>query len=431
MADRHKQLFINETVKDQMLSQLKYYYINGWPTRTKVKSNVSQFYKFRNEIFVEEDIVYFKNQIVVPDSLKKFVLNKVHEGHMGVSKTIAKAKTLFYWIGMSTDIKNFVSKCWLCEKYQNRKPKEPLILVPQPSLPFEKVATDILEYASTSYLVLIDYYSKWIELVKLKYKNSDEIISVLKTIFSIHGIPKVLIADNMPFNSEKLRNFANNWSFEIKTSSPYYPRSNGLAERAVGICKKMLKKCLDGKIDLNTCLLEYRSTPVMNSTYSPAELLFSRKLKTKLPIRNEQLKPKLVKNYKNVLVKKSEQNKKYYDKNVRPFNYQFKTGDNVVYRNNNVWLPAKVINQYETPRSIVIRDENNRIKRRNTIDLRTSQNEPVFRQVKEEPIENPVVHFENQKTDTQINVNGNSNVGPYITKYGREVKPTQRLNFHS
>lgn len=46
----------------------------------------------------------------------------------------------------------------------------------------------------------------------------------------------------MPYSSYKLQQFANDWGFKITTSSPYYPKSNGLAEKAVGIAKNLLKK---------------------------------------------------------------------------------------------------------------------------------------------------------------------------------------------
>ena len=65
-------------------------------------------------------------------------------------------------------------------------------------------------------------------------------------IFSIHGIPVKLMSDNVAYNSLEFKNFARKWNFEIVTSSPYYPKS-GLAEKGVGICKKMLIKGNESK----------------------------------------------------------------------------------------------------------------------------------------------------------------------------------------
>lgn len=111
-----------------------------------------------------------------------------------------------------------------------------------PEIPFYKIAIDIAEFGGKSYLVVVDYYSRWIEVLKLYNKTSDAVIEALKELFSRLGVPKQLLADNMPFSSYKFIEFSNEWNFQVVTSSPHYPQSNGLAERRVAIAKDMLKK---------------------------------------------------------------------------------------------------------------------------------------------------------------------------------------------
>lgn len=110
---------------------------------------------------------------------------------------------------MSKDIQQFVSKCKTCEKFSNKNIKEPLIQHERPNIPFYKVAADILTFGNHDYLVVVDYYSMWIELVKLNGKTSQEVITKLKVIFSSHGISTIFGSDNMPFNSIEFRQFAN------------------------------------------------------------------------------------------------------------------------------------------------------------------------------------------------------------------------------
>jgi len=66
---------------------------------------------------------------------------------------------------------------------------------------FYKIAIDIAEFGGKIYLVVIDYYSRWIEILKLFSKTSDAITVVLKELFSRLGVPKQPIADNMQFSS--------------------------------------------------------------------------------------------------------------------------------------------------------------------------------------------------------------------------------------
>lgn len=117
-----------------------------------------------------------------------------------------------------------------------------MIVRQQPSRPFQHVACDLLNYGNKYYLVLVDMYSKWIELVKLPSKTASAVIAELKKIFPVHGIPVKVFVDNNPYNSLEFKLFAKSWGFEPVYSSPHYHQSNGLAEKAVGICKSLLKK---------------------------------------------------------------------------------------------------------------------------------------------------------------------------------------------
>jgi hypothetical protein len=173
-----------------------------------------------------------------------------------------------------------------------------------PNLPFEKIAADILTYQSRDYLVVVDYFSKWIELVELKNKDTTTIIKKLKNIFITHGIPKILIADNMPFNSLIFKEFSKKWNFQIITSSPHYPKSNGLVKKAVHIAKQLIKKKIEENKDLDIAILEYRCTPIPGLEVSPAEILMDRLLRSRLPISNSNLKPKISENIKEKLVNK-------------------------------------------------------------------------------------------------------------------------------
>ena len=146
-------------------------------------------------------------------------------------------------------------------------------------------------------MVLIDYYSKWIELIQLPSKIAKAVIHVLKPIFATHGIPTIFRADNMPYDSMEFRDFSCRYDFKLVTSSPLYPKSNGLAEKAVGICKQMLKKAQDLELDIYTLLMEYRNTPILNSKFSAAQLLFSRLTKTTLPISDKLLELRIVQNF--------------------------------------------------------------------------------------------------------------------------------------
>lgn len=205
----------------------------------------------------------------------------------------------------------------------------------------------------------------------MKGKQASNVIAELMQIFSRFGIPKIVIADNMPFGSFECTEFAKNLDFEFVNvnSSPHYPKSNGLAERFVQICKNMLTKT-NNFIDLQKALLEYSSAPTQFMTYSPAQLLQNRNIRTILPAHINKSKPKLCSEseVKAQLEKKTNNSKKYYDQNAKERN-DFGIGDTVYVWHANRWVPGVINKKPNEPRSYVV-SANDKLYRRNSRDIR-------------------------------------------------------------
>ena len=172
-----------------------------------------------------------------------------------------------WWPGVSREIEEYVSKCPECTKNRPQH-REPLIPSPLSNHPWEKVGADLFQLNGATYLLVVDYFSRFPEAVKLMSTTSKSIINALKSIFSRHGIPAVLISDNGPqFDSTAMKAFASEYSFTHTTSSPHYPQSNGQFERTVKTVKQLLNQSTD------MAMLSYRSTPLPWCGFSPAELL--------------------------------------------------------------------------------------------------------------------------------------------------------------
>ena len=103
------------------------------------------------------------------------------------------------------------------------------------------MATDLFHWENASYLLIVDYYSRYIETAKLSNDSSAEVIRHTKSIFARHGIPQEVISDKGPqYSSLEYKKFADQYAFTHTTSSPRFPQSNGEAERAVRTIKQML-----------------------------------------------------------------------------------------------------------------------------------------------------------------------------------------------
>ena len=166
-------------------------------------------------------------------SMRHETLQKIHQGHQGIQRCCLRIKTSVWWPGVSKDIEALVQSCTECQKSATL-PREPLIQSPLPNYPWEKVAADLFELNKTIYLLVVDYFSRFVEIQKLTSTTSISIITVLKSIFARHGIPTTLITDNGPqFISNEMSQFSSTYGFHHVTSSPHYHQSNGQAERTV------------------------------------------------------------------------------------------------------------------------------------------------------------------------------------------------------
>ena len=93
--------------------------------------------------------------------------------------------------------------------------------------------------------------------------------------------------DNGPlFQASQFAKFAGDYGFKHEPNCPKYPQSNGEVERAVKAVKSLLRKSTDPYL----ALIAYCSTSLENG-YSPAELLFGRKIRTTVPVLTSNLLP--------------------------------------------------------------------------------------------------------------------------------------------
>lgn len=284
VRDTLHELIREHSSKDEVFQLLKTYIHSGW---NSIDSRCSEFSKYKESLALHQGMIMMGNRIVVPRSLRELILNKIHEGHLGISKCRGIAKETVWWPRITYDIERKVTDCIVC--IQNRRnPTSPLLPTDFPKLPWSVVGADLFAFDKKNYLVVQDYFSRYLEIVgPLSTITSRIIIASLKKIFSRFGVPHRLRCDNgTQLCSEEIKSFAKIMGFEIVTSSPKYPRSNGLAESAVETAKKILSKCED----MDYGLLSYRSAPLENG-YSPAELLMGRRVRSTVPITMENLRP--------------------------------------------------------------------------------------------------------------------------------------------
>ncbi len=437
-------------MKDSQMQALRATILSGWPdTRKECPAHIQEYWNHRDELSTTHNLIFRGDRLIIPKALRSNMLQQIHHGHMGMDKCKERARDILFWPGMNRQIEETVSKCTICMETRRANAKEPMIPHEVPDRPWQVIATDLFLLDGETYVVVVDYYSRYFEIERLQSTTSTSLIRKTKAVFSRHGIPEKVISDNGPqYTSAEYALFAQHWGFQHITSSPYYPQSNGLAEKYVQIAKSLLMKAKkDGK-DPYISLLEYRNTPV-DGTASPSQLLMSRRLCAIIPSTRKQLRPKTISPRMVRTGRRQQQLKQTsnYDRHATPLP-PLMEGENVRIQKNGTWQPAIVTGTADTPRAYHVQTEDGGQYTRNRRHLLKTGEQHNFQKVDMqcEPLGRPT-NPSTQSTPAArppqaaatpttllpvtpaVSPSATTPVQqPYTTRYGRTVKPRKLLD---
>ena len=144
---------------------------------------MQHYWNYREELAVEDGLIFKAHRLVIPTSLRAEYLKDLHAGHLGEEKTLLRARETVFWPGISDDVRNAVKLCDLCMKYKPAQQKEPPVPHDVPSLPWFKLRVDIF------------YFNKFPFVKKLTSQTAGHVIRLLKTIFLEYGVPATVYTD--------------------------------------------------------------------------------------------------------------------------------------------------------------------------------------------------------------------------------------------
>ena len=245
----------------------------------------------------------------------------------------------------------------------------------------------------------------------------------MKSIFARHGVPKLVVSDNQ-LDTKEFKNFQKEWDFKLTTSSPHYPKSNGMAERTIQTVKKLLKKALANGEDPYLALLAYRTTPGVNKTPSSAYCLMQRNPRTTLPSVKSSSKSR-----ETDKSNQSHKIKKYHDQHARNLP-DLQISDTVRLRQKafpkKLWnRKGKVLSKLEEQRSYKVETEQGIILRRNCRDLLKTKES--FEPKPEGELDTCTPVHPELSTPNQENLPCQSPVEPLIPSHIPSTAPLQQL----
>ena len=194
-----------ESENDPQLCSVRHYIQSGDWSQCKMPHYLS----VKNELCVQGKLVMRGTRIVIPQSLRSEVLRLTHEGHQGIVKMKNRFRTKVWWPEIDHDAARVCKSCHGCQVVGEFCAPEPMQRVEPPSGPWQDVAIDFLGAlpSGENLLVVVDYCSRFFEVVIMHSATSRKMIEALTPIFTRYGYPFSLKSDNAPkFVSEEFEN---------------------------------------------------------------------------------------------------------------------------------------------------------------------------------------------------------------------------------
>ena len=374
-----KQTIQEETRKDPILQQIIEFLHNG--TFDRNNEELKPYYANRFNFSIVDDLLLYNNRIVIPVLLRNQMIVLAHEGHQGMTKTVARLRQTVWWPKMKNCVEKFVESCHDCQVVSTALPNPtPLKMTEIPAESWLMVGCDLCGPfpSGESLLVCVDYHSRYPEAEIVRSVKTAVIADRLRKMFCRYGPPETLVTDNGPqFTSAEFKELMSEFNIQHRRVTPYHPIANGEVERF----NRCLKKCIQTAISeginwrtaLQTFLLNYRTTPHSTTGVPPSELFFGRTIRDKLPtVQKLQISAQ-----ENVSVRdsaKKQAMKLYADSKRNAANHSITVGQQVLITNNKPnrnkytprWLPTPGLVTDVKGNGIFITHKNKNIMRSST-----------------------------------------------------------------
>nr|XP_034954613.1 uncharacterized protein K02A2.6-like [Zootoca vivipara] len=193
--------------------------IEGHPCQMEVDSGsgftivlgetARSFFSGQHELSLHKGCVLWGDRVVIPNPLRNRILETLHMGHPGMVRMKSLACCYVWWPGMDREIEMWVCTCKACQEVRPEVPRAPIHWWEQSRAPWNRLHIDFVgPYLGKMFLVVVDAYSKWLEVALVPSPTLAAIIKVLRQLFATHGLPGTLVSDNgAAFVSSEFRGF--------------------------------------------------------------------------------------------------------------------------------------------------------------------------------------------------------------------------------
>ncbi|CAG2210223.1 unnamed protein product [Mytilus edulis] len=280
-------------------------------------SVIKAYWNMWEQLELVDDVLYRKwfrletdeisRLVMAPKKLRQKILTLAHDdvsgGHLGITKTVQKVRQRFYWVNLQSDVTDWIKSCPICCARKNppRKNRAEMENI-RVGEPLERVAMDITgpfpitKFKNRYVLVLMDYFTKWVEAYPIPDMGSCTVARYFcKEFISRFGVPRIFLSDQGPcFGGEAFQQLCDLFGIHKTRTSSYHPMTDGLVEKMNHTLKNVIASYIDeGQTDwdewLPFALMAIRSSVQETTGMTPNKLMFGREINIPLTLLHEPL----------------------------------------------------------------------------------------------------------------------------------------------
>ena len=196
------------TKRNIVLSKVKKYVLQGRPENITSKE-ITPYKQRKDELSAEDGCLLWGTRVIIPHQLRQHVLQEIHKGHPGIVRMKCLARSYVWWPSLNIDFEKKVHEYIKCQQERKMPPARPIQAWERPEKPWTQLHVDHAgPFMGKTLLIITDAYLKWIEVFSVPSTSSEPTILKLRTVFTTHGLPEVLVSDNGPaFTSQEFKQF--------------------------------------------------------------------------------------------------------------------------------------------------------------------------------------------------------------------------------
>ena len=159
LADTLSRAYLQEEVTPFELGLESINMAQYLPIRREVLKAAVHYVQFRDELSELDGIIFRGNQAVIPSTLRRDMLERIHSAHIEIKGCLRRARECLHWPSISSAVNDYIDKCSICCSFESKQAKETLHSHQGAGRPWAKIKTDLFSCNDLNYLFTVDYYS--------------------------------------------------------------------------------------------------------------------------------------------------------------------------------------------------------------------------------------------------------------------------------